>query len=249
MRRLLLLGAALWSAGVSAQGSTQGSYCFSKELPKPYVTPAFTGPMTYKVMQAEGKTVLLAEGQIEGGESGRLAAAMAQAGAIEEVWFNSPGGDALEGPAMGRILRKSGAMVRLTQGRACISACSYAFLGGVVRIVDPGGYYGVHMFHSIDSIGTLKLVDRVLSYNTQAKALLDKGQPIDKVRGALVAAVSDDLRGFEQEAAQTAAIRARYLVEMSLSLDFMTDAFGTHSTEVCYLNPQGLTRYNVTNAR
>jgi hypothetical protein len=192
---------------------------------------------------AEGR-VLIAEGGVGEDEAARLSRALQQYGPVAEVVFNSPGGAAIEGTKMGRIIRRMGIGTRLRADNACISACSYAFLGGFVRSVEPGGYYGIHMFSAADSSA-----ERIHEVVIRAQQLVKQGRPAAEISKALDMVLADVVREIEQDAAQTAAIRARYLIDMSLSLDFMTDAFGTESKSVCFLSRAGLERYNVDNAR
>ena len=35
---------------------------------------------------------------------------------------------------------------RTPKGWACFSACNFIFMGGVIRYVDQGGIFAVHMF-------------------------------------------------------------------------------------------------------
>jgi hypothetical protein len=75
-----------------------------------------------------------------------------QAGAT--VVFHSPGGNAAEGMAIGRLIRARRLntnigqyervnLLRIGAGE-CDSACSLAFLGGIRRSVAYGSHYGVH---------------------------------------------------------------------------------------------------------
>lgn len=59
------------------------------------------------------------------------------------VTFSSPGGNIQKAMELGRLIRKLG--INTIQFRAveCASACSLAFLGGVIRYADPGSI-GVH---------------------------------------------------------------------------------------------------------
>lgn len=61
-----------------------------------------------------------------------------------EVWLNSGGGNSAEGQLIGRVLRKHGMAVRIKSGHRCASACTVAFLGGVIRTVEDGAQYLVH---------------------------------------------------------------------------------------------------------
>jgi hypothetical protein len=67
------------------------------------------------------------------------------------VYFHSPGGDAAEGMAIGRLIRARQLSTSIGQAYLsfidpgeCDSACSLAFLGGIQRDVVEGSRYGVH---------------------------------------------------------------------------------------------------------
>lgn len=244
-----LVAVVLPLEGAAAQTAPR-SHCFAYgDPPRTHVSAAFWADMTYRTINTPNGRVLLAEGAIKPNEAQRLEQALAGAGAIDEVWVASPGGAALEGPRMGRVIRRRGIATRLPANRACISACTYAFLGGPVRIVEPGAYYGVHMFTGwSDAPNNLRVMQAISDVNTQRQTQIRAGQNAGQVN----AQAADIFRKFmakeEQEAAQLAADQARYLVEMALSLDFMTDIFGTKAEDVCYLSAAGLRHYNVSNA-
>ena len=61
-----------------------------------------------------------------------------------QVLLNSNGGSSTEGQRVCAVLRARGAWVRVAKGHHCISACTAAFLGGVIREVDEGGEFHVH---------------------------------------------------------------------------------------------------------
>jgi hypothetical protein len=82
---------------------------------------------------------------IDEGLMPRLAAAL-DAFQGDEIWFRSPGGDARAGNQAGRLIRDKNMTTRIPAGWACFSACNFLFMGGVVRYVDPGGLFIVHMF-------------------------------------------------------------------------------------------------------
>ncbi len=175
--------------------------------PWPSSQSPFWEPMHYRATATPKGVVLLAEGQIQSGESGRLKAqlqkAMAQPGGISEVWFNSPGGDSEQGQAMGRVLRTLGVPTRIRSGAFCVSACSVAFLGGVFRTVEPGGTYTVHMFSSFSGLAS----------------------------DARLKSTVKDLQGLEKDSARYAAQRYQYLLEMGISPavaqhGFSVDNFG-----------------------
>ena len=233
-----------------ASGQSSTSYCATYVLPAAKETAAFYNPMTYRYVNGPTGRILLAEGKVKPGESGRLLQMLNSGGSVEEIWLNSPGGNAVEGPKMGRVIRQKGLAVRLKTQHACISACSYAFLSGAIRIVEPGAHYGVHMFSGAgDTSYMLAIVAEAARLSAARTELVSKGNKPSVVDAAVANEMGKIFSHIQQEAAQTAAIRARYLVEMSLSLDFMTDAFGTKAENVCYLSPIGLRHYNVSNAR
>ncbi len=62
----------------------------------------------------------------------------------DEVWLASGGGNLDEGIAVGEVLRRAQATVRVPSGYRCVSSCTVAFLGGVFRYVDPDATYQVH---------------------------------------------------------------------------------------------------------
>jgi len=84
-----------------------------------------------------------------------------------KIYFHSPGGN-LEGAlALGRLIRAAGLDTHvggpyleaqgigqppeiLVQRAACVSACAYAFLGGVSRSLGEKGLLGLHQFFSRD---------------------------------------------------------------------------------------------------
>ena len=101
--------------------------------------------MRFTVQQVNGRPVLLAEGQIDDNMLPRLQRAL-QSFQGDEVWLRSPGGNARVGNQAGRLIRDNNMTTRIPEGWACFSACNFLFMGGVVRHVDQGGLFIVHMF-------------------------------------------------------------------------------------------------------
>lgn len=191
--------------------------------PWPAAESPFWGTMTYHTVPTPKGAVVVAEGQIQDGESGRLKTqmhkAMAQPGGISEVWLNSPGGNSEEGQAMGRVIRGLGVPTRIRSGAFCVSACSVAFLGGVFRTVENGGVYTVHMFSNFSG----------LEANAKLKS---------SVR---------DLQSLEQNSAQYAAERYQYLLEMGISPSVAKHGFSVeNSAGSCPPRPV-LKKWNVDN--
>lgn len=88
------------------------------------------------------RSIHVAEGAHPG--DARLIDDALRTGRFHEVWLVSGGGHLAEGLAIGRVLRRHGVAVRVPRGHACVSACTVAFLGGVLRTVDDGATYEVH---------------------------------------------------------------------------------------------------------
>lgn len=102
--------------------------------------------MRFTPQQVNGRNVLLAEGFIDDNLVPRLEAALRDNPQAEELWLRSPGGNARVGNQAGRIIREAGIPTRIPNGWACFSACNFLFMGGVIRFVDDGGLFIVHMF-------------------------------------------------------------------------------------------------------
>lgn len=102
--------------------------------------------MRFTPQQVNGRNVLLAEGVIDDGLLPRLQAALNNHPEAEELWLRSPGGNARVGNQAGRAIRESGIPTRIPSGWACFSACNFLFMGGIIRHVDDGGQFIVHMF-------------------------------------------------------------------------------------------------------
>lgn len=62
----------------------------------------------------------------------------------KEVWLQSGGGHLYEGLAVGRVLRRHGATVRVPMRANCASSCTVAFLGGLFRLIDDSTSFVVH---------------------------------------------------------------------------------------------------------
>lgn len=107
-----------------------------------------SGPdkMTFTLKNVNGLRVLFANGAIDDRAHDNLKTALAKNGPIDEVWLNSPGGNSRVGVQMGHTLRAEGIITMVKAGHGCASACSTAFLGGMMRRVEPGAVYGVHMY-------------------------------------------------------------------------------------------------------
>lgn len=102
--------------------------------------------MKFQVIDADGIKVLLGEGEIAPNSDRAFRAALRKAGRGTPVILHSPGGNLAGGVRLGLAFRETGTNVGVAPGGACFSACAYALLGGVNRMVLKGGQYGVHSF-------------------------------------------------------------------------------------------------------
>ena len=101
--------------------------------------------MRFTTQQMDGRTVLLAEGQIDDDMLPRLQQALDEFRG-EEIWLRSSGGSASAGNQAGRMIRERGLATRIPAGWACFGACAFMFMGGIVRSINPGGLFIVQMF-------------------------------------------------------------------------------------------------------
>ncbi|QPC89734.1 SH3 domain-containing protein [Mesorhizobium sp. INR15] len=69
--------------------------------------------------------------------------ALARSSAAVAVTFQSPGGNIQKAIDLGRLIRRLGLSTIQFRAVECASACSLAFLGGVLRFAEPGSI-GVH---------------------------------------------------------------------------------------------------------
>ena len=159
---VLALGAApaFGQTGALTELDEGGKVCFGSQKGNadPAGLPGWINPamstmgqtpheMTFTFKQVGNDRIILATGEIDERAADHLKAAFASYGPINEVHFNSPGGDSDQGEEIGRVIRSHGIVTtRVTRGNGCASACSTAFLGGAMRQIDPGAIYGIHLF-------------------------------------------------------------------------------------------------------
>jgi hypothetical protein len=160
----LAIMAVLFSSNAAAQANWRNCGAWRS------VTEPLPTRSTYSVSDTARGRVLIFQGDVRPNESRFLATALASAGRIDEVWLHSPGGVATEGMAMARVLRARGLAVHIPARAMCASACTTAFLGGVIRTVSPQGFYGVHMFSRSDSQAVLDEMAREMHPSNPARA-------------------------------------------------------------------------------
>lgn len=192
--------------------------------------------MKFTVAERDGKRVLLGEGAIDDALVPRLTAALSGNGVLDEIWLRSPGGNAKVGNQAGLLIRKSGIPTRIPNGWACFSACNFVFMGGVGRIVDPGGNFIVHMFTHTNDRQTIAA--EVMRGTESTVGLIGE---------------------IEQGSAMLASEDNDFLIRMGVSRKLLTDvmyrqkaiedqAGGDKSTRRC-LTQDEVHAYNVANAR
>lgn len=71
-----------------------------------------------------------------------------EGGVLPAVVFNSHGGDVREAMLIGRAIRKSNMGTAVLRDSVCISACNFAFIGGITRSVI--GSFGIHRPFPVD---------------------------------------------------------------------------------------------------
>ncbi|MES2270458.1 MAG: hypothetical protein V4533_06190 [Pseudomonadota bacterium] len=192
--------------------------------------------MQLTVKSQSGMKVLMAEGAIDKGLMPRLFQTLQANPDISEIWLRSPGGVASVGNEAGRLIRKNypNVVTRIPKGWACFSACNFMFMGGTVRIVEPGGLYMVHMFTHLGDRAAIK-------------------EEIQEDADSAVDMIGD----IEQSSALLASDDNDFLIRMGVSRKLLTDVMyrqkaiegsgDDKSTRRC-LTQAELFQYNVANA-
>ncbi len=139
-------------------------------LARPATALAQSSPMSFRLASIEGRgcvarcpRVIVAEGAIAEDTPqafvGFLKSVADSPGLRDVVVINSPGGRVVASMRLGAALRKLGAAVIVARfaddgGRnfavagQCMSACVYALMGGVKRVVPPESRVGIHRMSS-----------------------------------------------------------------------------------------------------
>lgn len=184
--------------------------------------------MRLNVQTINGQPVLLAEGQIDDNLIPRLRAAI-QNFQGAEIWVRSSGGNARVGNQAGRLIRDNNLTTRIPGGWACFSACNFLFMGGIVRHVDPGGLFIVHMF--------------TFTQDPNVRQQVARGA--DSSIGVI--------GEIEQQSALLASADNDFLIRMGISRDLLTEVMyrqsavadgANRSTRRC-LTQAEVNRYNV----
>ena len=135
----LLLPVAFLLAG-AADATATGAQC-----PR---DPNWAGSqeMGFTTREVQGRPVLIAEGRIDAAMVPHLEQALSDFSGFE-IWLRSPGGDLMTALRMGQALRELGFSTRIPAGWTCAGACTYLFLAGHSRIVEPDGTFMISAHH------------------------------------------------------------------------------------------------------
>lgn len=178
---------------------------------------------------AQGReTAVLVSGEFNYGDEKRFRQVVLAAKPVSEVIFNSPGGNVFAALEIGRFLRQTGLPTRVNRGQVCASACVYALIGGLFRNIENGARIGVHMSSLSGNQEILRDVTNII-----------------RRRGA--AGAQEVVAAIEQSAATIMAAQARYLVEMSVSMELMHPITDTQTDDMHWLTRRELERYNIIN--
>jgi|GEM_PF-1187464 len=241
-------------------------------LPSKFDTEVVLGQsnLHFVPIRSNAGNILLAWGGIGSGDAIRFNLALTAAKPVAEVQLFSQGGVLQEGMKIGRMIRAQQLGTRITSGSMCASACNFIFLGGVVRIAEPGARFGVHMFSN-------DAADRLLSDLTSLPASVDEFNDrfpehavkryavtawIDKQNGekpaepvtekdyfrqaTVVRSIADErVRDIQQDAAMTSTAIAFFLIEMRLSMRFLVEFAGQSSYGIKWLKQDEMHSYNI----
>jgi hypothetical protein len=71
---------------------------------------------------------------------------------VHTVVFNSTGGDFMVSIKIGKFVREQNLNTLISDNKSCVSACAYAFMGGVERTVDKDARFAMHRPYFNESI-------------------------------------------------------------------------------------------------
>lgn len=122
--------------------------------------PSSLFSMTLELKDGEAPELYLS-GEIERGDAQKVFEAIQKLDAGIDggtVYLDSPGGDYLEGIMLGSVIFEKAWSTRVEKGKACMSACAFAFLGGRFlgasrgwgpsRQLEAGATLGFHPFYA-----------------------------------------------------------------------------------------------------
>ncbi len=193
---------------------------------------SFAHAASVEVVAHGDDRIVIFSGPVQQNDIARMDVVLDSGLRIREIRFDSRGGNLEAGIAIGERIRERRVATRITRGSVCASACVYAFLGGLVRMVDDGGRIGIHMASGAFNDAYVEAIKDVLRDP-------DVGDVDTKVRTIILLS--------EQFSALAARRQAQFLVDMGVSLRLLDPGFDTPHVEIYWLSPYELRDFNVVN--
>ena len=219
----LALGMVSALAASSAAAQTPARDADNPTCPSFDGMPNFPEKMEFRLKVVGTQRIVNLNGGVTQGDAERLDAFIRSSGVVDEVWLNSQGGNAAEGPRIGQVIRNWGIPTRVPAGYWCVSACTLAFLGGPIRTVDENGVYAVHMFTIVNSEGAVK----------------EESKQIDAEGEFGLARI---IKEQEEQSAQMASEWTRYMMSMGVSTGLANIMFHQQAA-MSYVDPKTKKRY------
>jgi hypothetical protein len=242
VRRATALALAALLASAAAPAAAQdGAHDARNPTCPPLASMQFAdlNKMLFRLDTSSGKRVLIADGKINPFASTLLEQAIKANLPLDELWIRSPGGYAEEGMRLGAVIRNYGLPTRIPAGWWCASACTFMFLGGPIRTIEPDGVYAVHMFSEVTAQAFRPELDQAYRPGGMDQVL-------------------NDIAKVEQNSALTASRENDFIIRMGASRKLLSEAmyrqkstaFGgaTDLSTIRCLQADELKRYNVVNA-
>lgn len=194
--------------------------------------------LEYRLVQHAEGVIVIAQGEFRSDEDQAFRRFLAGRRTRVErepvaIYFNSDGGRLNGGIALGQEIRRRKLSTVVPVASTCASACVFAFLGGVVRQVEPGGRVGVHMATAQNSPEYLALLRRILAVR---EATIDQR-------------ISAIVQLNEQMAAKAAAAQIEHVITMGASIRLLHAAFDKAGSGVRWLTRPEMLDFNVVNVR
>lgn len=193
---------------------------------------SFAHAASVEVVAHGDDRIVIFSGPVQQNDIARMDVVLDSGLRIREIRFDSRGGNLEAGIAIGERIRERRVATRITRGSVCASACVYAFLGGLVRMVDDGGRIGIHMASGAFNDAYVEAIKNVLRDP-------DVGDVDTKVRTIILLS--------EQFSALAARRQAQFLVDMGVSLRLLDPGFDTPHVEIYWLSPYEQRDFNVVN--
>jgi len=131
--------------------------------------------MTFSALtQPDGTRIVLGEGAVAEGDSGRLRLALQSAdrdaSGYKLLALDSPGGAIVEAFAMVDVMDEERVSTLVRPGASCASACAQIlFLSGAHRTVDGSGRIGLHSCHTSGDRGRSMVCNELIARNAAAR--------------------------------------------------------------------------------